>query len=505
MSGVLRFGVFELDLRSRELRKRGMRLHLPEQSFEILAMLVERPGDVVSREEIRARLWPHGTVVEFEHSVNSAVRRLRDCLGDSATTPRFVETLPRRGYRFLAPVEAGHASPPAPHFRILGELGRGGMGVVYKAEDLVLGRIVALKFLPEALASHPPSVERFGREARTLASLNHPGICALHGVEEHEGRVCLVMEYLEGRPLSRLIAGGPLPLKQALRIAADASEALAAAHAIGIVHHDVTPANIVVSGEGQVKLLDFGLAEIARREAARKGSSSGGPAVAGADGSHVDSAAAEGSSDHMSPEQIRGEAVDSRTDVYSLGVVLYEMLCGRPPFHADSLRPILAAILEDEPVSPRTLRHDMPHRVERLLLRCLEKKPEGRYSSAAELHRELVTCLSSSESGAWRRPAAVAAVAAAALLVGAVAFVGGRAAVQASRSRWVEREALPAAAQLVQEQRPFAALELIRKAERLTTPSAELIRFKDRLPALRESMRTTPPGAAIYALDYRDK
>jgi len=119
MSGVLRFGVFELDLRSRELRKRGMRLHLPEQSFEILAMLVERPGDVVSREEIRARLWPHGTVVEFEHSVKLGGQALRDCLGDSATTPRFVETRRARGYRFLAPVEAGHAPHAAPHFRIL--------------------------------------------------------------------------------------------------------------------------------------------------------------------------------------------------------------------------------------------------------------------------------------------------------------------------------------------------------------------------------------------------
>jgi formylglycine-generating enzyme required for sulfatase activity/DNA-binding winged helix-turn-helix (wHTH) protein/dienelactone hydrolase/predicted Ser/Thr protein kinase len=505
MSGVLRFGVFELDLRSRELRKRGMRLHLPEQSFEILAMLVERPGDVVSREEIRARLWPHGTVVEFEHSVNSAVRRLRDCLGDSATTPRFVETLPRRGYRFLAPVEAGQASPSAPHFRILGELGRGGMGVVYKAEDRVLGRTVALKFLPEALASHPPSVERFGREARTLASVNHPGICALHGVEEHDGRACLVMEYLEGQPLSRLIEGGPLPLKQALRIAADASEALAAAHALGIVHHDVAPANIFVTGEGHVKLLDFGLAEIVRRGAARDGVSVRAPAPPVTDGSPADFAAADGSSDYMSPEQVRGEAVEARTDVYSLGVVLYEMLCGRRPFCANSRRSILTAILEDEPASPRTLRRDIPHRVERLLLQCLEKKPEDRYSSAAELHRELDICLASTESGAWRRPAAVAAVTAAALLLAAMGFIGVRAAMQASRSRWVEREALPAVARLIQEERPLAALDMIRNAERLAAPPAELVRFKDRLPPLRVSVRTTPPGAAISALDYADK
>ncbi len=266
MGVPVRFGVFEVDLGSRELRKRGIRLHLPDQSFEILAMLVERPGEVITREEIRDRLWPHGTVVEFEHSVNAAVKRLRGRLGDSATAPRFIETLPRRGYRFVAPVETGVSAPSSPHFRVLGELGHGGMGVVYRAEDLILGRTVALKFLPEDLARHPPSVERFRREARTVASLNHPGICALYGVEEHEGRLCLVMEYLEGQPLSRLMEGGPLTLNRALRIAAQASEALAAAHSAGIVHRDITPANIFVTGSGQVKILDFGLAEVSRQD-----------------------------------------------------------------------------------------------------------------------------------------------------------------------------------------------------------------------------------------------
>jgi eukaryotic-like serine/threonine-protein kinase len=519
MSRLLRFGVFEVDLESRELRKRGIRLHLPEQSFEILAMLLERPGEVVTREEIRGRLWPHGTVVEFEHSVNSAVKRLRDCLGDSATSPRFIETLPRRGYRFVGTVDAAPASfpsprssardgaadaaPSIPHFRILEKIGHGGMGVVFKAEDLVLGRTVALKFLPDALARHPPAVERFRREARTLASLNHPGICALHGVEEHEGRVCLVMEYLEGKPLSRLLEGGPLPLKQALSLAVQVAEALAAAHALGIAHHDVTPSNVFVGGEGRVKVLDFGLAEIVRRETARGGgAAAGAPAgdPAGPAGSGFgEPAAVDGSTDYLSPEQLRGEAIDVRTDIYSLGVVLYEMLCGRHPFQTESGRSMLEAVLEEEPPPPRTLRHDIPKPLERVVRRCLAKQPEQRYESAQELHRDLSACIASARSRRSRRAAVAAALV---LLAGVAGFFGVRGLIRASRARWLEREALPEVVQLIHEKQPLAALELIQRAERLVPQSAELVRLEDRLPTLSVSITTTPAGADISVLDY---
>ena len=373
------------------------------------------------------------------------------------------------------------------------------MGVVYKAEDLILGRTVALKFLPEELARHLPSLERFRREARTVASLNHPGICALYGVEEHEGRLCLVMEYLEGQPLSRLIESGPFELKRALEIAAHASEALAAAHSVGIVHHDVTPANIFVTGEGQVKILDFGLAEAARQQAPRDDAMARKPAAAIPKNDLRDPAAIEGTTAYVSPEQVQGEAIDARADVYSLGVVLYEMLCGKSPFGADSKLSALTSIVQDAPPPLKMLRPDIPEKIESVVLRCLEKRPEARYSSAGELHEQLKMCLASAEGWAWRRPAMLAALV---LLLSAVLFIGVRAVVRASRVRWVEKEALPAAARMIDEGRPFAALQLLRTAERLTTPSPELIRIKDRLAGPPVSIRTTPPGADIHILDY---
>jgi len=375
MPAGLRFGQFEFDPRTRELRKAGLRLRVPDQSLEILAMLLERPGEVVLREAIRERLWPNGTIVEFEHSVSVAVGRLREALADSADTPRFVETVPRRGYRFLAPVEALQPDGPAPHYRILREAGRGAMGVVYEAEDLTLRRRVALKYLPEELASHPPALERFRHEARSLAALNHPGVCTIHGIEEHDGRPCLIMEYLEGRPLSRLIEGSPLKLAQVLDIAIQIAGALAAAHQAGIVHRDLKPANIMLGKDGRVKILDFGLAKLVAPVPDD-----------GLDSTQTMKAQTEegviaGTVAYMSPEQAEGKSVDPRSDIFSFGSVLYELTTGRQAFSAGSKISTLSAILRGEP-EPLV---GAPQQLQALIARCLKKDPQLRYQHMDEV------------------------------------------------------------------------------------------------------------------------
>ncbi len=334
-AGTIRFGAFEFNTSSMELRKGRTRLRVPDQSLAILAMLLERPGELVTREAIQARLWPNGTVVEFEHSVNSAVKRLREALSDTAATPRYVETIPRRGYRFvgvLAPEGAGRADltpgTVISHYRILGEAGRGAMGIVYKAEDTTLGRMVALKFLPDELATHQPALERLRREARMIGALNHPGICTVYELGEASGRVFLVMEFLEGESLRNRMVRGPLAKEEIFDIATQAAKALEAAHGQGMVHRDIKPDNLFLTPQGVVKLLDFGLAKLVEDESGA-----------------AEQTSITGTSGYMSPEQKRGEPLDARSDIYSLGRVLAE-LAGEPP--PAKLAPILRQALAED-------------------------------------------------------------------------------------------------------------------------------------------------------------
>ncbi len=246
MAGSVRFGVFEFDPDRCELRKHGLRIRVPGQSLEILAALVDRPGEIVTRERIRRLLWPRGTVVEFDQSISAAVKRLREAIGDPAARPRFIERVPRRGYRFIGPVEAlppppstlpeAHAGAALLHYKLVEKVGTGSMGEVWRADDTKLGRTVALKLLPERLAEDADALEAFRAEARHAAALNDPNICAIYGLEEDNGRWFLVMEYIDGIPLSAALSGEPLPTDRVLEIGAQAVAALAAAHKAGIIH-----------------------------------------------------------------------------------------------------------------------------------------------------------------------------------------------------------------------------------------------------------------------------
>jgi formylglycine-generating enzyme required for sulfatase activity/dienelactone hydrolase/predicted Ser/Thr protein kinase len=375
-------------------------------------------------------------------------------------------------------------------YQVEAELGVGGMGEVFLARDTRLGRTVAVKLIRSEFSQLGDFRHRFEREARTISALNHPHICSLHDVGEQDGFAYLVMEYVEGETLAQVLKKGLLPLDLALRYGAQIADALAAAHAKGIVHRDLKPANIMITEAG-VKVLDFGLAKRAEPVTAeeetklRSGDTRAGAVV--------------GTIAYMSPEQAEGRTVDARSDVFSLGVVLYEMLCGRLPFKGDTTLSTLAAILREAPEAPRKLRHDIPERVERIVLRCLEKKPEARYAITGELHHDLeIFHDRAGNRGKTRRALGAAAV----LLVLAAGTLGTWSYVRSSRARWVETEAVPEIARLMATRQPIAALQLFRQAERYAPSSPQLSRFKEELFVSAVSIETTPPVADIYVRDY---
>ena len=439
----LRLGAFELNLKTGELclpveDSDGRKVLLQEQPFRVLRFLIDCDGEIATREEIKQRLWPNDTIVDFDHSINVAIATLRRVFGDSAVEGRYIETIPRRGYRLMVPVErvqpledlpkgeprdhrAENGSQPhglytgligkkISHFRILEVIGGGGMGVVYRAEDLKLGRLVALKFLPEELAGDPVSLRRFQREAQTASSLNHPNICTIFEIEEFEGQPIIVMELLDGETLRDRLAApdsNKMALDQLLEIALQISSGLEAAHAKGIIHRDIKPANIFLCKSGTVKILDFGLAKLVEsEEAAEKekrprtalDSMSLRPLLAH-DNNLTQTGVHTGTASYMSPEQIRKEELDARSDLFSFGLVLYEMATGHRAFEGDSVENVHQAILHRAPGSTHETKHPLPRRLNTILSKALEKDRAHRYQSAAEMRKDLLQVQKESRPG----------------------------------------------------------------------------------------------------------
>ena len=375
------------------------------------------------------------------------------------------------------------------HYRILEELGGGGMGVVYKALDVRLNRHVALKFLSPELTRDLEANQRFRQEAQAASALDHPNICTIHEIDETpSGELFLAMGYYEGSTLRARIANGPLAMMEALDVAVQTAQGLARAHQSSIVHRDVKPANLILTADGTVKILDFGLAKlVGHSEVTRTGAILGTIA-------------------YMSPEQARGDALDARTDVWSLGVVLYEMLTGKRPFAGRDDVATLSSILNATPEPIANVRADVPVELRRIVEKALERSPQGRYPSATEMLADLAACRAGMSAvtppararGVFRRPVVVAVVAAA---VVAAAIPIGSSMRRSAQERRARLELMPEIARLSEAGHTQAAYALVREAERHLPGDPALTSLRNQV-SLAVSLETQPEGADVYAQPY---
>jgi eukaryotic-like serine/threonine-protein kinase len=376
------------------------------------------------------------------------------------------------------------------HYRIEGEIGRGGMGVVYRAVDTRLGRPVAIKVLPNEVTGDPERQRRFLREAQSASALNHPNIVTIYEVGDDAGTTYIAMELVEGTPLDRLLTQGPLPVATVLDYAAQIASALAAAHGRGIIHRDIKPANIVITGDGRAKVLDFGIAKLVDLPSTEATITSV-PTVAGT---------ILGTAEYMSPEQAEGRPVDARSDIFSFGAVLYEMLTGRRPFGGSTRVGIITAVLRDQPAPARSFRADAPAAIDPILQRALAKDPSARYPDAAAMRADLAALhaqLTRTTDAPWRRPVVLIPVAL--VLIAAVSF-GVWQVVQARRTRWAREVAIPEIERLQYADRSLAVLPLALEAERYAPQEVSRIR-KGWTPF---NLSTEPEGAQVEIKNYLD-